>query len=675
MKTSGLFKTKWLGSKTNNFTTKMGLYFTGREKRFIKFLYPVLFFLFLLLPFYSAQGQEIREYKVYKKISPCSGRLDWIFVAKENPVWGLSFHELANTECDRGCNYIEAMNVAERVRWTDEFYNYCCKDYSVWYKYGPNGVKEYTIVLGRFGSAGQGYYLEKANLCCEEAEILSGISTGCNSRGEIVCPAGSYSAWNPQTQKSECFCYPGYQWNSNKTACISTAPDCEKSYPNSIAIWDNSSNQYLCRCKQGFEWNATRTACVPVKPDCNSYYKNSVAIWDDATKQYLCNCITGYVWNATRTECIPAKPDCDLVYDNSVAEWDEATKQYVCNCIQGYQWNATRTACIPAKPDCNSYYKNSVASWDDATKQYLCNCITGYDWNAARTECIPAKPDCNSYYKNSVAIWDDATKQYTCNCMQGYQWNAAKTECITAKPDCNLYYKNSVATWDDATKQYLCNCPKGYGWNAQRTECVLIQVPDCNSFYKNSVAKWDDATWQYLCNCPKGYGWNNQKTECILLQVPDCNSYYKNSVTTWDDATWQYMCNCPQGFEWNANKTECIPGSGNRDNPVVNPDQKKQGDCNVEYKSGANEPEQYTIDVKSNFGKLDFSYKTYNVKDRIHIYYGGSKVFDTGCVGTSGSQTLTLNGSSSIFTIIVDPQCDGNTSDTNWNFTLGCPTN
>jgi hypothetical protein len=231
-----------------------------------------------------------------------------------------------------------------------------------------------------------------------------------------------------------------------------------------------------------------------------------------------------------------------------------------------------------------------------------------------------------------------------------------------------------VAVWDDATQQYLCNCLQGYVWNANRTECISA-MPDCNAYYKNSVAVWDDASKQYTCNCPQAYVWNATRTECLAVQVPDCKAFYKNSEPRWDITYNQYACFCIQGYDWNATKTECIPAGGNSDNPYVNPQQQKKGDCNVQYKSGANEPEQYTIDVKSSTGKLDFSFNTYNVKDRIHIYYSGSKVFDSGCVGTVGSQTLTLNGSSSIFTIIVDPKCDGTTDDTNWNFTLGCPTN
>lgn len=499
-------------------------------------------------------GQTGSDWKVWVKTSPCSGRYDWISVAKENPTTnGLNFYVLANvifpqTNCTMfGCSFADATTVANSLKFENAFFNYCCRDYSVWEE---SGTGKKTIVVGKFGTAGMGWYLLKADLCCEEAEKLAGIPNACSGRPQVQCYPGSYSAWNPQTQRTECFCNPGLVWNSTRTACIPSAVDCSKSYAYSEARWDATTNQFLCYCKQGYEWNSARTACVLSVPDCNSSYKNSIAVWDAASQKYLCNCPQGYVWNQARTECVP---------QNQI-------------------------------PDCNSFYKNSVAVWDQATQKYLCNCPQGYVWNAARTECVP---------QNQI-------------------------------PDCNSYYKNSIAVWDQATQQYLCNCPQGYAWNAIRTECV-----------------------------PQN-------------QVPDCNTFYKNSYAAWDAATNQYLCYCNQGYQWNATRTECVP-SNNRDNPVVAPEQKKTGVCNIQYKSGANEPEQYTIDVQKKTGSLTFAYSTYTVKDRIHIYYNGTKVFDSGCVGSSGSQVLTLNGYSSVFTIIVDPRCDKDQSNTAWDFTMGCP--
>jgi hypothetical protein len=125
----------------------------------------------------------------------------------------------------------------------------------------------------------------------------------------------------------------------------------------------------------------------------------------------------------------------------------------------------------------------------------------------------------------------------------------------------------------------------------------------------------------------------------------------------------------------NAQRNGCILDD-NRDNPPVDPNDEHSGSCNTQYQNGSDNPEQYTIDVGRRSGSLTFTYETYTVKDRIHIYHGGSKVFDSGCVGTKGlkSRTLTLNGSSSVFRIIVDPKCEPQeTSGTAWYFTLGCP--
>jgi hypothetical protein len=459
-------------------------------------------------------GQSGKDWKVWVKTSPCSGRYDWISVAKENPATsGLNYYQLANvifpqTNCTTfGCSFSDATRIANSLKFNEAFFNYCCREYSVWEE---SGTRKKTIVVGKFGTAGLGWYLLKADLCCEEAEKLAGIPNACSGSGrnQVQCYPGSYSAWNPQTQRTECFCNPGLVWNATKTACIPASPDCPKYYANSEARWDATTNQYLCYCKPGYEWNSTRTACV-----------------------------------------------------------------------------------------------------------------------------LPSVPDCNSFYKNSIAVWDAASQQYLCNCPQGYQWNAQRTECVKQIqiPDCNASYRNSYAAWDAASNQYLCYCIQGYQWNANRTACEQIQTP-----------------------------------------IPDCNASYRNSYAAWDAASNQYLCYCNQGYQWNANRTECVP-SNNRDNPVVAPEQRRNGVCNTQYKSGANEPEQYTIDVNKKYGSLVFTYNTYTVKDRIHIYYNGSKVFDSGCVGSSGSQVLTLNGFSSVFTIIVDPRCDKDQSTTAWDFTMGCP--
>jgi hypothetical protein len=412
---------------------------------------------------------------------------------------------------------------------------------------------------------------------------------------------------------------------------IDEKPDCNAYYPNSEAVWNEDQQKYECKCKTGYEWNAARTACVQTKPDCNAYYPNSEARLNPQTNTYECYCITGYEWNETRTACVVAKPDCNSYYPNSEARLNPQTNTYECYCKQGYEWNSTRTACVVAKPDCNAYYPNSEARLNPLTNTYECYCKTGYEWNASRTACVPSAPDCNSYYPNSEPKWNAQKNMYECYCKPGYQWNASRTACEPSAPDCNSYYPNSEPKWNYQTNTYECYCKPGFQWNATRTACVPVQT-----------------------------------------QVPDCNAYYANSEAKWNSQKNVYECYCKPGYEWNATRTACI--LANRDNPPVNPNQQKQGVCNTTYRSGANEPEQYTIMLTQTTGSVDFSYSTYTVKDRIHIYQGATKIFDSGCVGVSSRVTLTLNGNSNIIRIVVDPQCEPNeTQSTQWDFNFGCP--
>jgi len=54
------------------------------------------------------------------------------------------------------------------------------------------------------------------------------------------------------------------------------------------------------------------------------------------------------------------------------------------------------------------------------------------------------------------------------------------------------------------------------------------------------------------------------------------------------------------------------------------------------------------------------------------VSYEGRSLFDTGCVGTSGSVLLSYSGSSSKVAVQVFPSCAGG-SGTTWNYTVHCP--
>jgi len=152
---------------------------------------------FTLAPDTKVSGQPASKgWRVWVKISPCAGgRTDWISVAREYPaVGGLGHYQIADIiaaplRCTlpspHGCTFAEAMAEAEAVRASPKFSNYCCRDYSVW---EDTRTKEMSAVKG-MGSAGSGWLFVKGNLCCEEAEAMTGKTGLCGGTrtGPIGC--------------------------------------------------------------------------------------------------------------------------------------------------------------------------------------------------------------------------------------------------------------------------------------------------------------------------------------------------------------------------------------------------------------------------------------------------------------------------------------------------------
>lgn len=94
--------------------------------------------------------------------------------------------------------------------------------------------------------------------------------------------------------------------------------------------------------------------------------------------------------------------------------------------------------------------------------------------------------------------------------------------------------------------------------------------------------------------------------------------------------------------------------------------------CNSQQVAGQDAPEVRTIELGQTSGSFVFQFETFSQEDRLVVVYEGSPLFDTGCVGASGSRTLTYSGSSSRVTVAVQPNCAGG-SGTAWNFTVNCP--
>ena len=94
--------------------------------------------------------------------------------------------------------------------------------------------------------------------------------------------------------------------------------------------------------------------------------------------------------------------------------------------------------------------------------------------------------------------------------------------------------------------------------------------------------------------------------------------------------------------------------------------------CSSTQNAGGDTPDTRTIELGKTAGTFDFSYQTYSIEDQILVKYQGNTIFDTGCVGASGTKTLTYAGSSTQIVVQVLPNCKGG-SGTAWDYTVACP--
>jgi hypothetical protein len=154
----------------------------------------------------KVSGQQDRGWKVWVKTSPCSGRHDWVSVAKENPTYGGGGGIWSNADLivtgtgmfcvsnsSQSCSFAAATAEAAIVRASDRFSTYCCREYSVW-QHRPTGKR--TVVVGKFGTAGFGWDPVAGPMCCAEAEALAGIPGACSGS------QGGGTGWGPTDHQS-----------------------------------------------------------------------------------------------------------------------------------------------------------------------------------------------------------------------------------------------------------------------------------------------------------------------------------------------------------------------------------------------------------------------------------------------------------------------------------------
>ncbi len=134
----------------------------------------------------SASGQAGREWRVWMKVSPCSGRTDWVSVATENPTTGGGgpfFEQFPGSHA--WATFAEAMAEANALRGSSLFSNYCCKNYRV---FRNSATGKLTVVVGLYGNPGGGFTEQEGGpMCCEDAAAMAGYPASfCGGGGGSV---------------------------------------------------------------------------------------------------------------------------------------------------------------------------------------------------------------------------------------------------------------------------------------------------------------------------------------------------------------------------------------------------------------------------------------------------------------------------------------------------------
>lgn len=119
------------------------------------------------------KGQSTKPWRVWQRDSPCSGRSDWVVVSQDNPgaAGGSSYYEVFPGSLSYSTR-LEAEAEAELDRQSPRFQNYCCHDYSV---YQNQQTNNFSVVQGKFGDPGSGWFLKKGGLCCDDAFAYAGM--------------------------------------------------------------------------------------------------------------------------------------------------------------------------------------------------------------------------------------------------------------------------------------------------------------------------------------------------------------------------------------------------------------------------------------------------------------------------------------------------------------------
>jgi len=162
------------------------------------------------------------------------------------------------------------------------------------------------------------HYNSSTNFCdCNLGYIKQGD-------GSCACPSNSSN----RVGSSSCYCNDGY--TNYKGDCISYEQNCRLQYGNNSTY---DFNKRGCYCLPGYEFNSSKTACVQI-----TCYLNSSLINNQ------CVCKNGYI--NRNGSCISYTDDCIRMFGAHTVGVKGQSNNSSCDCENGFEWNSTQTACI-----------------------------------------------------------------------------------------------------------------------------------------------------------------------------------------------------------------------------------------------------------------------------------------------------------------------------------------
>ena len=98
--------------------------------------------------------------------------------------------------------------------------------------------------------------------------------------------------------------------------------------------------------------------------------------------------------------------------------------------------------------------------------------------------------------------------------------------------------------------------------------------------------------------------------------------------------------------------------------------------CTGQQVAGADTPVSRRYNMGATSATFQFEYETYSIMDRITVWNGATRLFDTGCVGARATVSITYTDASPSIRVDVEPNCACTTvsgcSGTAWYFQVHC---